>query len=56
MKAVALENYPEINGFVEKLVIFFSYQFTLQRDNLLFTTNSPGGPDTYLTDLRGVNG
>ena len=29
MKAVAFESYPEINRFVEKLVIFFSDQFAL---------------------------
>ena len=29
MKAVAFESKPEINGFVEKLVIFFSDQFAL---------------------------
>ena len=29
MKAVVFESWPEINGFVEKLVIFFGDQFTL---------------------------
>ena len=36
MKAVAFENLPEINGFVEKLVIFFRDQFTLLAINSSF--------------------
>ena len=36
MKAVTYESQPEINGFMEKLVIFFGDQFTLLTFDIFF--------------------